>query len=106
MKMPGRLLVGHELFSRGNYAKIASSRFLEEKKKKEMESNLDLHHIDLAKSPIPFLFENLSSSFALRNRGWKNRDKCFNELEIYFSSRNIILCMAHRVNFFCCIFCQ
>lgn len=33
MKMPGRLLVGHELFSRGNYAKIASSRFLEEKKK-------------------------------------------------------------------------
>lgn len=84
--MPRRLVVGHELFKRGNYAKIASLRFHERKKRKKRKWNrirfASYRSILSKKSPIPFLFENLSPFFVL---------PC---------DRDIILYMAQRVIFF------
>lgn len=81
MKMSKRLLVGHELFSRGNYAKIASLRFREKKREKkgneiEVDSPILRNHRFLS------CFENLSPSFVLRDR-------------------DIIVYMTQRITFFC-----
>lgn len=81
MKMSKRLLVGHELFSRGNYAKIASLRFREKKREKkgnEIEIDLPI----LRNHRFLSCFENLSPSFVLRDR-------------------DIIVYMTQRITFFC-----
>lgn len=79
--MSKRLLVGHELFSRGNYAKIASLRFREKKREKkgnEIEVDLPI----LRNYRFLSCFENLSPSFVLRDR-------------------DIIVYMTQRITFFC-----
>lgn len=96
MKMSKRLLVGHELFSRGNYAKIASLRFREKKREKkgnEIEVDLPILRNQQDSFPVLKIFQNQRKRFL----------SCFENLSPSFvlRDRDIIVYMTQRITFFC-----
>lgn len=94
--MSKRLLVGHELFSRGNYAKIASLRFREKKREKkgnEIEVDLPILRNQQDSFPVLKIFQNQRKRFL----------SCFENLSPSFvlRDRDIIVYMTQRITFFC-----